>query len=244
MGDSLASLGRAEQVRAVVRGACQLELGPRCPQPLEVRVHAAVLGRPHALCLSGARTRSCGIRIRWPGREASLQTPPPPRQGWANPGSGQRCWAQGWAGGSSLPAPLSSQGLLGHPERGRRASSTAPCVRPRFPICKMGTRDSAVARVSTGFSYPQGPGVPCASSSPLLQGLNPWGWAQLSASSPGLLTPQRDAATASGTCRAAQSHPSAPRPGHLSLQEDKISGLTGGHETTANNECPAPGPWR
>lgn len=170
--------------------------------------------------------------------------PPQPRQGWANPGSGQRCWAQGWAGGSSLPAPLSSQGLLGHPERGRRASSTAPCVQPRFPICKMGTRDSAVARVSTGFSYPQGPGVPCASSSPLLQGLNPWGWAQLSASSPGLLTPQRDAATASGTCRAAQGHPSAPRPGHLSLQEDKISGLTGGHETTANNECPAPRPWR
>lgn len=26
----------------------------------------------------------------------------------------------------------------------------------------------------------------------------------------------------------------------MSLQEDKISGLTGGHETTANNECPAP----
>lgn len=230
-------------MRAVVRGACQLELGPRCPQPLEVRVHAAVLGRPHALCLSGARTRSCGIRIRWPGREASLQTPPPhpARAGLTQApakGAGPR------AGGSSLPAPLSSQGLLGHPERGRRASSTAPCVRPRFPICKMGTRDSAVARVSTGFSYPQGPGVPCASSSPLLQGLNPWGWAQLSASSPGLLTPQRDAATASGTCRAAQSHPSAPRPGHLSLQEDKISGLTGGHETTANNECPAPGPWR
>ena len=180
-------------------------------------------------------------QMAWTGGLSADAPPHPARAGLTQApakGAGPR------AGGSSLPAPLSSQGLLGHPERGRRASSTAPCVRPRFPICKMGTRDSAVARVSTGFSYPQGPGVPCASSSPLLQGLNPWGWAQLSASSPGLLTPQRDAATASGTCRAAQSHPSAPRPGHLSLQEDKISGLTGGHETTANNECPAPGPWR
>lgn len=106
-------------VRAVVRGARQLELVPGRPRLLEVKVlTAAVLSRPHALSLSGARTLSGGIQIGWPGRRPLCRRHPTTLcQGWANPGSGQSCWAQGWAGGSSLPALLSSRGLLGHPER-------------------------------------------------------------------------------------------------------------------------------
>ena len=152
-------------MRAVVRGARQLEPVPRCPRPLEVRVHtAAVLSCPHTLSLSEQALLES--RCGWPGRRPLCRRHPILTQGWANPGSGWRCWAQGWARGSSLPAPLSSWGFLGHPERGGCPGSTAPGIQPRFPICKVGTVDSAVASVFPGFSHPQGPGVPCASRLP------------------------------------------------------------------------------